>query len=341
MVPRHSDTAVEVDPEHRQLFVSVVASLQEERLVQRSPRGKAVSNLLSHLQNMDETMQEDMSKWLMAALYVCIAEAKRKTLPSLAKAALCVSFNRLRGSEATSTTWTEYMRQVPPHLLEEHKLALQLIIDRLLKKAVQKEKELKESRSAAAQPVTQLSMLESNAIRYMAGFVSVKLLKGCMKVAKHPLLRLKRELFANVLRKMRADGQPGEPDTVDEYSSLWSELIDRGGLYHICDIVHNFFVQVELVTRQHLDIRTCAGRDVASTIRRQVLASSDTLERWEEIVAGDILPKYEKYTVELLVKVVNLWLTIRIHSFAKGWTAKFERKYKKGTRKTLQPEIEL
>ena len=52
-----------------------------------------------------------------------------------------------------------------------------------------------------------------------------------MKVAKHPLLKLKRELFANVLRRMRAGGQPGDPDTVDEYSSLWSELTDRGGLY--------------------------------------------------------------------------------------------------------------
>ena len=36
---------------------------------------------------------------------------------------------------------------------------------------------------------------------------------------------------------MRASGRPGDPDTASESVTLWSELIDRGGLYHINDKV--------------------------------------------------------------------------------------------------------
>jgi hypothetical protein len=54
------------------------------------------------------------------------------------------------------------------------------------------------------------------------------------------------------------------------------------------------------------------------------------MERWERI-SKDIPQK-------LLAKVVELWVTIRGHSFAKDWNMKFERKYQKGTRKALKPE---
>ena len=56
MLYRDPDSAGEVTAEYRQLFVSVVTSLQEEKLVQRSPR---LDKLLSHLQNMEEMLQRE------------------------------------------------------------------------------------------------------------------------------------------------------------------------------------------------------------------------------------------------------------------------------------------
>ena len=38
------------------------------------------------------------------------------------------------------------------------------------------------------------------------------------------------------------------------------------------------------------------------------------------------------YSIELLKAVISLWVSIRGHAFAKGWTMQFERRYKKGTR---------
>lgn len=83
-----------------------------------------------------------------------------------------------------------------------------------------------------------LTAMECNAVRYMAGYVAVSLLKKIKKPSKHPQLKGKRNLFVRVLTRMKAVNQPGEPDSVLEYTKEWSEMIDRGGLYHINDKVN-------------------------------------------------------------------------------------------------------
>ena len=60
---------------------------------------------------------------------------------------------------------------------------------------------------------------------------------------------------------------------------------------------------------------------------------------WETL-AQSIPDTYEKYSIKLLTIITDLWITIRGHSFAKEWTMKFKRKYKKGTRKSLQAKTD-
>ena len=40
--------------------------------------------------------------------------------------------------------------------------------------------------------------------------------------------------------------------------------------------------------------------------------------------------------IGLLTAVIKLWSTTRVHSFAEGWTDKFQESHKKATRKTLK-----
>ena len=88
-------------------------------------------------------------------------------------------------------------------------------------------------------PTGPLTMCESNAVRYMSGYVAVKLLKKYKRHSKHPVLQLKRRLYVKILESMKAEEQPGKPDSVSEYTTLWMEIIDRGGIYHINDSVSN------------------------------------------------------------------------------------------------------
>ena len=99
--------------------------------------------------------------------------------------------------------------------------------------------------------------------------------------------------------------------------------------------------EVELVVRRHLNVRSMQtydeGTNICLSITEEVLTTNSVLCCWETI-AHSIPLSYEEYSIELLKAVVNLWITVRAHAFAKGWTMKFEKKYKKGTRKSLQPQ---
>ena len=100
---------------------------------------------------------------------------------------------------------------------------------------------------------------------------------------------------------------------------------------------------IEVVVHQHINVAAIEtyipGNDLRKTIREDVLMSPPVTFMWENI-AQAILTKYEKYSIELLGVVTDLWITIRGHSFAKEWTMKFEKKYKKGTRKDLKTKKE-
>ena len=81
--------------------------------------------------------------------------------------------------------------------------------------------------------------IESNAIRYMARYVVFTLHKRNRKPTKNHELKEKQPVCVKILEKMKTSDLHGEVDTIHEYTRLWSELIDRGGLYHINDKVCN------------------------------------------------------------------------------------------------------
>ena len=50
------------------------------------------------------------------------------------------------------------------------------------------------------------------------------------------------------------------------YSSIWSEQIDRGGLYHVSDSFFDFTVAIEYKYRKYIDTRLEPASDVACKI---------------------------------------------------------------------------
>ena len=77
--------------------------------------------------------------------------------------------------------------------------------------------------------------------------------------------------------------------------------------------------------------------DIHSDITSKVVEEALVLKAWES-VATSIPPTCEAYSIELLTNIVGVWVKTRAHAFSKVWTMKFQRKYKKGTRKSLQPK---
>ena len=224
---------------YAEFFLSCIKSLTEEELIKRSPRGKRVGVLLNFLASMQNESVADISITLISMINNCVVVGSRHILPSVARGAVWSAFHQLRSRDTIKQLWNTFVSsQAPEAYRAEHPLAFQLIVDRLLKQLLaNKAKVLKQSSEAGS--VRPLTTLESNAIRYMAGYVGVSLLRRYQRASKNHQLQLKRSLFVRVLRRMRATNQPGEPESILDYTKVWSETIDRGDLYHISDEVRN------------------------------------------------------------------------------------------------------
>ena len=218
-------------------FQSCVSHLKAEKIIQCSPRGKKTLDLLQYLEQAEHEQLADISIHLIDRINSCITAAQNR-LPSSAQGNMWSAFHQLRSSSEIHKVWCRFIaRSIPSHVhCEESQLVLQLLMDRILKKLLENQaKAVKKYESS--EPVRPLTSLESNAVRYMAGYVAIKLLKRYQKPTKHPDLKIKHQLFVKVLREMQAANQPGDVDTLSDYTCLWSEMIDRGGLYHISDQV--------------------------------------------------------------------------------------------------------
>ena len=101
-----------------------------------------------------------------------------------------------------------------------------------------------------------LSEREENVVRYMSGYVVVKLLKKYKNRSSNARCNTKWKSFVRVLEKMQAESQPlyGDIDTVEDYSEAWSEHIDRGGLFHVKQELYEVILLMEKITRHHLHI---------------------------------------------------------------------------------------
>ena len=232
-----------------EFFLACVSSLKREELIKRSPRGQRVKVMLDLIETMEQESVAEIARFLILQMNSCLVAGYRHKLTSAAQASAWSTFHSLRSSQHVKHTWNAFISaQVPQSHQKEPQLALQLLMDRVLKRLIENKAKAtrQHTESSTAGSVRPLTTLESNGLRYMAGYVAVSLLKKYRKPSKHPQVQLKRTLFVRVLIGMRAVDQPGEPDSPLDYSKVWSELIDRGGLYHIDDkVIVNFVIDVK------------------------------------------------------------------------------------------------
>ena len=91
------------------------------------------------------------------------------------------------------------MKHIPEHCQPDANLALQILLDRILKKIIHNRAEAVQSKKKQVIKPGNITPKESNTMHCMAGFVAVKLLKKFKKPSKNPLVEHKRHLFVRVL----------------------------------------------------------------------------------------------------------------------------------------------
>ena len=212
-------------------FLSCARNLTLEEVMTRSPNGKKVNVILEKVFELEEREIIEVSIVLVDKVGTCIIAGKKTKLPSVAQAQIWTSFHKLRFNPEIKKAWSVFVKDFSDGNSHLANLTLQLLLDRMLTTMLHNRAKVK--RQSIQVSAESLSAMEKNAINYMAGYVAVNLLKRFKKPTKNPLLKEKWGLFVKVLTSMRAQEQPGDPESVTEYTTLWSTLIDRGGLYHI------------------------------------------------------------------------------------------------------------
>lgn len=137
-----------------------------------------------------------------------------------------------------------------------------------------------------------LNQMEQNAVMYMAGLHLF--LKSTSGPQRKWLYRRKTiYLFRSYPRWKHhinlASHQPGDIDSLADYTRTWSNLVDRGGLFHISNEVARLFESIEMVYPTH------------SRKRNHSWGAAKWVHSW---AVGEPL-QYEKYSIEFL------WTTVR------------------------------
>ena len=146
---------------------------------------------------------------------------------------------------------------------------------------------------------------------------------------KNEEVQKKRDQFLQILTAMESSTELEESHCAGE----WTELIDRGGLYHVTDDAYHIMEAIEIKTKYYLEqagIKQEAA--IQGQIASNILGDPKILTQWDYLAAASPAKS------ELLGDIVTLWTTVRCFSFVKNWNdITIKEKFKKhGTRKTLK-----
>ena len=221
---------------------------------------------------------------------------------------LCSNCEKAIGHEVPETLWQMLMeKEFLKHLSTE---------------LCQSVSESSSSSSASCDPHRTLSMIESNAVRYTAGFIIRKLeqkfSKKKTKEAVQCTAALRDMAEKAKIRKLATEQQP---------SSKWIKLVDRGGLYHVQDIVYDLFVTIEYFVDNRLsEILRQKGKGIECVRKNQlawVVDEEEVQSLWNQVDSSSIVED-ETARQNLLLEIVHLWVTTRGYSK----THKLKEEYK-------------
>lgn len=223
----------ESDGVHKLTFLKVFEQLKEDPAME-SDVGPAVLELLECI---NKSYDNPSTRQLISSLCIrarsCVSKASGCKLASSIGARVWPALHQLRLNADLHRQWKHHLSTIcsDADLMKYSIHALQILLDRLVKLLVSKRRKGSSSPVTAPAPSNEITSQEENAVHYMAGYVTAKLIKCYQKKSANEAAQKKNRMFVCVLKGMvinRIDVDIGDYDTVE-----WTELIDRGGLTHV------------------------------------------------------------------------------------------------------------
>lgn len=187
------------------------------------------------------------------------------------------------------------------------------------------------SHGSSAAELPTMNSEEENALRYVSGYVALKLMRQYEKKEGE-----KATQFVECLSNMAA---AGVESTFYEYTKEWITAIDRGGLFHINDSAYHLFRAIEEETRHILPRHLANPPNSRDALLEEIKESEDVLFYWSMLSIDIHSPEDAD---ELLKAVVQLWVTIRGYSLTAAWFEEYKKAHHSSSKKkALRKDLRL
>ena len=125
-----------------------------------------------------------------------------------------------------------------------------------------------------------------------------------------------------------------------QYTRVWLEKTDRGGLYHITDSCFELFYEIEQTVYDKLNANFKSKEKVAlEDIEQAAYNDSDVSRLWHVCISS--LDVTVKESDEILLSIIHEWTTLRGHTLTSKYMEDYKNskerlKKKKGIRRELK-----
>ena len=262
----------------------------------------------------------EFSQRLVRSLCCCLRSQSTKVLKS-DREAFCTHFHAFRNTTVFHDAWRDFLKKIgeeaqPPF----YQLVTQNVV-KILTEQLSQDPHTCTRASEVDLIDTPLSDVEQNALRYVGGYI-------CMKIARS-LTKSKSSNKEELLLFM-SEACGLDPDSDEEESEIWTILRDRGGLYHINGITFSFFTEVEIELRHFFNIK----KSVSKPQSKNAIVKHIT-ECRNVLCASQVLTQDEEYNFgidDLYIQFISEFVTLRGFYFAES----IVESYKKISEKALQ-----
>jgi len=172
---------------------------------------------------------------------------------------------------------------------------------------------------------------EKGVLRYVAGYIC-RHLRQALERENHPF----KEEMVLCLMELVKDQDAEQAGTDEE----WTNLIDRGGLWHVKECTYQFFRAVEDVIRNDLKMLAHPIPPSKPQMIQNITNDEDVKFYWL-IASADFEIDDQEIHDLLLEKIAELYVTVRGFSYASGWLEKYKQRTKQATQRTKSLRREL
>ena len=301
-----------------------LSSVQSQRTTAARELAQIIlSSTTIAITELDSALQQELTQLVVKSTLSCKSLSKTKEM-------LWREFHAMRQARLKDV-WKKFVTHSAAATggLDDDPLLMQYVFEKLFDKVITSTFTVVTSET----PEEPISANEENALRYAAGYVPRSLIAKLQSSGQqHSWSSSEQQAVLSCLHAMRASNDDDDEsyDSFISYTRKWTKAINRGGLFLIKDEVYLLFFEMEKKMRKELSFMLRARRIDKDSVISSISSDDKVLSHWC-VCAVSLEDETSK---ALLVKIIELWLTIRGFSTAGAYVEYYKRCCKKNTKKS-------